>query len=124
MSTDSFRRARERAPRRGDEGPDPGRGLLSRRALDARGDVDAACAAERDRRLDRFGGEPAGEQPGTLWVKVPRQAPVERTAVAARQRRVLGRLGVDQQEIGDARVSLGGGEVLARRDADRLYRRA
>ena len=57
-------------------------------------------------------------------MKVPRQAPVERTAVAARQRRVLGRLGVDQQEIGDARVRLGGGEVLARRDADRLHRRA
>ena len=116
--------ARERAPGRRDKRPDLGRVLDARRALDAGGNIDAAGAAQRDRRLDRVGVEAAGQQPGNGRAKIPRQAPVERTAVAARQRRVLRRLGVDQQGVGDALVGLRGGEVSARRDPDRLHRRA
>ena len=75
-------------------------------------------------RLDRFGVKAAREQPGARGAKVPRQGPVEGTAVAARKRCVLRRLGVDQQEISDGRVRSGSGEVLTRGDADRLHRRA
>ena len=56
-SRNSFGRPRERAPRRGDESPDLGLVLDAGRALDAGGDIDAAGAAQRDRRLDRFGVE-------------------------------------------------------------------
>src|SRR5208282_3717138 len=88
-SLNSFGGARERAPRRGDEGPDLACVLDARRRLDARGDIDPAGAAERNRSLDRFGVETAREQPGSMRMKVPRKAPVERTAIAAGQRRVL-----------------------------------
>ena len=57
-------------------------------------------------------------------MKIVHEAPVERTPVAAGQHGVLWRLGVDQQGVGDAFVGLRGGEVGARRDADRLHGRA
>ena len=73
---------------------------------------------------DGVGVETAGKKPGAARREIPRQAPVEGQTVAAWQRRVFRRLGVDQQQVGNALVGLGGGEVLARRDADRLHRRA
>src|SRR5258707_9352707 len=106
MSTHSDGVARERAPGRRDKRPDLGRVLDAGRALDARGHIDAAGAAERDRGPDRAGVETAGQQPGNKGMKILREAPVERTAVAARQSRALRRLGVDQQHVGDALVSL------------------
>ena len=115
---------REGPPRRGDERPDPGLVLDAGRALDAGGDIDAARAAQLDRLRHVAGVEPPGEKPWDARTKVPRNAPVERAAVAARQRRVLGRLGVDQEIVRDALVSIGLSEIVARGDPDRLHRRA
>ena len=55
------------------------------RALDARGDVDAARAGRRDRLGDIVGIEAPRQQPRRSGAKVARQRPVERAAVAAGQ---------------------------------------
>src|ERR1700727_3745611 len=104
MSLNSDGVARKRAPCRRDKRPDPCRVLDARRALDTGGEVHASSAAQRDRRLDGLLVQAPGQQPGNGGTKLPRQAPVERTAVAAWQDCALGRLGVDQQMVGDALV--------------------
>ena len=66
--------------------------------------------------------QPARQQPGLARMKIPREAPVERHAVAAGQDRALRRLGVDQQRVGGVLIFVGLGEIRGVGDADRLDR--
>ena len=109
----SFGRAGEGLARRGDEGRDLRFILDSRRALDARGDIDAARAGQLDRFCDIARIEAARQQP---------RRPRRKVAWRARQSKgrplppgkvgVLRRLGVDQQKVRDAVVARGGGEIV------------
>ena len=124
-SLSSFGRAGKGRARGGDEGRDLVSSLIARRALDARRHVDAARPASarsprrhcRDRGRRRAATARVGEKPRARRQSKGRPLPPGSD-------RAFGRLGVDQEKVGRAVVARGGGEVVRRRDADRLHRRA
>ncbi len=111
-----------RLPRPGDEIPDQADILDPRRAFDTGGDVEARRPGFH-RRHHILAVEPARQHPGQARGDVFQDRPVEGHAVAAGQNRTLGRFGVEQQPVGDILVSCGSGQVVARRNRDRLHHR-
>ena len=62
-----------------------------------------ACAA-RDGAGDIFRMQSAGQKPGPREIASPQDLPVERRAMAALARALGGRLGVEQQHVGDGLI--------------------